>query len=93
MQPRSCCLSITYPFDLAEVERLYTAACYAGACGQGIWFRLKNGVIYDLIGNRVRHRGAFERPVKGIQAIRVAEYVMGSLHGWQPGRGTVWGTA
>ena len=38
-------LTIAYPFDLAEVERVYTLAYYDGGGGDGIWFRLKNGVV------------------------------------------------
>jgi hypothetical protein len=77
---------ILYPFDLNDVDCIYTLAFFNdGTGGDGIWFRLKNGTIYDIMGNRLsRRKGSFEQPVKGFAAIRIAEYVMSRLHGREP---------
>lgn len=76
---------IAYPFALADVERVYTLAYYDGGGGDGVWFRLRNGALYDIMGHRVRRRKAsFERPVRGFDALAIAAYVMDRLHGRQP---------
>jgi len=78
-------VAIAYPFELADVERVYTLAYYDGGGGDGIWFRLRNGAVFDIMGNRVsRRKGSFERPVRGFDALSTAAYVMDRLHGRQP---------
>ena len=79
-----CGKNITFSFGAQDVERVYTLKCHPDESGDGLWFQLKGGKIFNCLGERETVRkSCFERPIEGEQARTLAAVAIQQLDGFK----------
>jgi hypothetical protein len=74
-----------FPFTASEVVRVYTRISHPAHDGDGLWFQIKGGKIFNCLGQRERKRkSCFSEPIEGDEARDLAAFAIVRLNGFQP---------
>jgi hypothetical protein len=78
-------IAISFPFTASEVVRVYTRISHPAHDGDGLWFQIKGGKIFNCLGQRERKRkSSFSEPIEGDEARDLAAFAIVRLNGFQP---------
>jgi hypothetical protein len=77
--------TIEFLFTATQVARVYTRKTHPAHDGDGLWFQIKTGPIFNCLGERERVRkSCFSGAIEGDEARDIAAYVIAKLNGFQP---------
>jgi len=72
--------TIEFSFTADQVQRLYTLKNHPAEFGDGLWFQVKNGRIFNCTGQQDKARKAcFSRAIEGQEAQDIAAFVITEL--------------
>jgi len=77
--------TIEFLFTAEQVARVYTRKTHRDHDGDGLWFQIKTGPIFNCLGERERVRkSCFSGAIEGDAARDIAAYVIMKLDGAEP---------
>ena len=78
-------ITISFPFTASEVVRVYTFVSHPAYDGDGLWFQIKGGKIFNCLGQReAKRKSCFSGVIEGDDARDLAAYAIAKLNGFQP---------
>jgi len=68
---------INIPFESNQIKKIYTLKYHTDEAGDGLWFELKNGAVYNLLGLKENiSKSCYEDPLPETMNLEVSNYVI-----------------